>query len=65
MLAFGTDNEKITANSPNAPFLLSMTDNSDNELSIIIDLAKKGEKGEDLDLTLYPSENVILLTENI
>ena len=58
MLEFGTDNEEITTNSPNAPFLLSMTDNSDNELSIIIDLAKKGEKGEDLDLTLYPSENV-------
>lgn len=56
MLAFGTDNNEITANSSNAPFLLSMTDNSDNELSIIIALAKIGEKGEDLDLTGYPSE---------
>ncbi len=56
MLAFGTDNNEISANSPNAPFLLSMTDNSDNELSIIIALAKKGEKGADLDLTGYPPE---------
>ena len=52
MLAFGTNNDEITA----APFLLSMTDHSDNELSIIIALAKRGEKGEGLDLTGFPPE---------
>lgn len=56
MLAFGTNNDEITASSPTAPFLLSMTDNPDNELSIIIAFAKQGEKGEGLDLTGFPPE---------
>lgn len=56
MLAFGTNNDEITASSPTAPFLLSMTDNPDNELSIIIAFAKQGEKGADLDLTGFPPE---------
>ncbi len=52
MLAFGTDNDEVSqGKSYNAPFLLTMTDNSDNELSIIIALAKEGAKGENLDFT--------------
>lgn len=56
MLAFGTDNEEVTAKCPGAPFLLSMTDHPDNELSVIIALPRKGEEGADLDMTLYPPE---------
>ena len=56
MLEFGTNNDEITAKSPNAPFLLSMKDDPDNELSIIIALPQEGAKGEGLDLTCYPSE---------
>lgn len=56
MIAFGTDNEEISQGlSYNAPFLLSMTDNSENELSIIIAFAKIGEKGADLDPASYPA----------
>lgn len=56
MLAFGTDNEEITSECPGAPFLVSMTDNPDNELSIIISLAAKGEEDEDFDLTGFPQD---------
>ena len=56
MLAFGTDNEEITAECPGAPFLVSMTDHPDNELSIIISLAAKGDEDEALNLTRYPQE---------
>ena len=58
MLEFGTNNDEITANCPNAPFLLSMTDNPDNELSIIIALPQRGENGQDLDISIYPQDNI-------
>ena len=50
MLEFGSENKEITERSPNAPFILSISDNSDNELIIVIALPKRGEKGEDLDI---------------
>ena len=57
MLAFGTDNEEISR-LQTSPFLLSMTDLPDNELSIIIALPSVGEEGEDLDLSAYPQQNI-------
>ena len=57
MIAFGTDNEEISR-FQTSPFLLSMTDLPDNELSIIIALPSIGEEGEDLDLSAYPQENI-------
>lgn len=43
MLEFGTENKEITVNSPSAPFILSINDNADNQLKIVIALAKRGE----------------------
>lgn len=50
MLEFGVDNKKITANCSNAPFLLSIDDNEDNRLRIVIALPKRGEEGEGVDI---------------
>lgn len=55
MLEFGTENKEITVNSPSAPFILSINDNADNQLKILIALSKKGEK-ENLDLKEYPND---------
>lgn len=53
MLEFGTENEEITANSPNAPFVLSIDDNEDNRLRIVIALPKMGEPGEGIEESDY------------
>ena len=50
MLEFGSENKEITEKCSNAPFILSISDNSDNELIIVIALPKKGEKPDDLDI---------------
>lgn len=49
MLEFGSENKEITEKCPNAPFILSISDNSDNELIIVIALPKRGENADDLD----------------
>ncbi|MCM1023427.1 MAG: hypothetical protein NC395_05140 [Prevotella sp.] len=46
MLEFGTENREINQNSKCAPFLLSMEDNGDNCLKIVITLPKNGKQGE-------------------
>lgn len=51
MLKFGTENKEITS----APFILSISDNSDNQLKIAMALSKRGEKGEELDLREFSS----------
>ena len=50
MLEFGVENKEITENCPNAPFVLSINDNEDNQLRIVIALPKRGEMGEGVDL---------------
>lgn len=46
MLEFGTENKEITENVKGAPFVLSIEDNGDNCLKIVIALPKKGRQGE-------------------
>ncbi len=46
MLEFGTENKEITENSKCAPFALSIEDNDDNCLKIVIALSKSGKQGE-------------------
>ncbi len=46
MLEFGTENKEITKNTKCAPFVLSIEDNGDNCLKIVIALPKKGKQGE-------------------
>lgn len=46
MLEFGTENKEITENVKGAPFVLSIEDNGDNCLKIVIALPKKGKQGE-------------------
>ena len=36
MLEFGTDNEEITKDCPNAPFVISINDNADNEFVVTL-----------------------------
>lgn len=57
VLEFGTDNEEITKNCSSAPFLLSINDDPDNQLVIVIALARRGEKGADIDMSVYPNNN--------
>lgn len=45
MLEFGTENTEII----DAPFVIEMNDNGDNELRIIIALSEKGSKGENIE----------------
>jgi len=46
MIHFGSSNEEITQNCPNAPFLLSLDDTPDGKLRIVIAFPKRGENGE-------------------
>ena len=46
MLEFGSENKEITENTKGAPFVLSIEDNGDNCLKIIIALPKAGKQGE-------------------
>lgn len=57
MLEFGTDNEEITKDCPNAPFVISINDNADNEFVVTIALPKKGNIGEDLDINAFPNND--------
>ena len=57
MLKFGSENKEITEKCPNAPFVLSINDNDDNELIVVIALPISGEKGEDLDISTYPNND--------
>ena len=49
MIQFGGGNEEITKNCPNAPFLLSLEDDPDGRLRIVIALPQRGEEGEGVD----------------
>ena len=49
MIQFGGNNEEITKNCPNAPFLLSLEDDPDGRLRIVIALPQRGEEGEGVD----------------
>lgn len=57
MLEFGTENGEINADSSCAPFILSVNDNADNELNIVIALPKRGEMGEGVSLKGYPDND--------
>ena len=57
MLEFGSENKEITEKCPGAPFVLSINDNDDNELIVVIALPISGEKGEDLDISTYPNND--------
>lgn len=46
MLEFGAENKEITENSKCPPFALSIEDNGDNCLKIVIALPKNGKQGE-------------------
>ncbi|MDE6591576.1 MAG: hypothetical protein K2K57_00740 [Oscillospiraceae bacterium] len=46
MLEFGTDNYEVTELSRLAPFVLSINDNGNNELRIVIALARTGSSEE-------------------
>lgn len=63
MLEFGTQNNEITENCSNAPFILSINDNADNRLKIVIALPRKGEKGENSDLSEFPDNSSSKVSE--
>ena len=49
MLKFGTENSEITEKSPNAPFVISIDDNGNNKLKIVLALPARGEAGEGIE----------------
>ena len=60
MLEFGCDNENITQNCQDVPFVVSVSDTLDNELIVVIALSKRGEKGEGSDETDVPGLESLL-----
>lgn len=52
MIEFGQENKEINEKSRSAPFLLSIEDNEENILRILIAFPKEGEEGESMDA--YP-----------